>query len=53
MVETQVDIAFITSMVSCFAKTSRLDHFSAVNQILRNLADNFEKDITIGRESKF
>ena len=35
MVETQIDIAFAISMVSRFAKNLELDHFSAVDQILR------------------
>lgn len=38
MVETQINIAFVTSMVSCFTKNLGPDYFNAVDQILRYLA---------------
>ncbi len=52
MVETQIDIAFATSMVSRFAKNPGPDYFSAVDQILRCLAGSPERDITFGGESE-
>lgn len=33
MVETKIDIIFITSMVSYFARNLNLEHFNAINQI--------------------
>ena len=50
MVETQIDIAFATSMVSRFAKNPGPDHFSAVDQILRYLANSQDRGITFGGE---
>lgn len=52
MIETRIDIAFATSMVSCFAKNPRPDHFSAVDQLLRYLAGSPERAITFGGKSK-
>ncbi len=52
IVETQINIAFATSMVSRFAKNPGPDHFSAVDQILRYLAGSPERGITFGVESK-
>lgn len=40
MVETHINIAFTKLMVSYFTKNLKPDHFSAVNQILRYLADS-------------
>ena len=50
MIETQIDIAFATSMVSRFAKNPGPDHFSAVDQILRYLANSQDRGITFGGE---
>ncbi len=52
MVETQIDIAFVTSMISCFVKNPGLDHFNTVNQILRYLASSLKKGITFRGESE-
>ncbi len=52
MVETRIDIAFATSMVSRFAKNPGPDHFSAMDQILRYLAGSLERGITFGGESE-
>lgn len=52
IVETQIDIAFVMSMVNCFAKNLGLDYFGIVNQILRYLASSSEKNIIFGGESK-
>ncbi len=52
MVETRIDIAFATSMVSRFAKNPGPDHFSAVDQILRYLAGSPERRITFAGESE-
>ena len=53
MVETQIDIAFATSMISRFAKNPGPDHFSVVDQILRYLAGSQDRGITFGREPEF
>lgn len=50
MVETQIDIPFAILMVSRFAKNPGLDHFSAVDQILRYLASSQDRGITFGGE---
>ncbi len=50
MVETRIDIALATSMVSRFAKNPGPDHFSAVDQILRYLAGSQDRGITFGGE---
>ena len=52
MVEIRIDIAFATSMMSYFSRNLRSKHFSAVNQILRYLAGNQDREITFARESK-
>lgn len=52
MVETQINIAFIRSIISHFAKNKTSDHFSIVNQVLRYLANNPEKRIIFEIESK-
>ena len=52
MVETRIDIAFATSMVSRFTKNPGPDHFSAVDQILRYLAGSQDRGITFGGESE-
>lgn len=49
-VETRIAIAFATSMVSCFAKNLGPDHFSAVDQTLRYLADSQDRGIIFGGE---
>ena len=45
MVETYIDILFATLIVNCFSKISRSDHFSAINQILRYLANSQDRKI--------
>lgn len=45
LVDTQIDIAFATSMVSRFANCFKPDHFSAINHILRYLAGSQDKNI--------
>lgn len=52
MVETRVDIIFATLMVNYFAKNPELDHFNAVYQILRYLADSLERNIIFERKSE-
>lgn len=52
MVETRIDIAFATSMVSRFAKNPSSEHFNAIDQILRYLARSPERGITFGGEKE-
>lgn len=52
IVETGIDIAFATSMVSCFTKNPGPDHFSAVDQILKYLAGSQDREITFGGKSE-
>lgn len=52
MVETRVDIAFATSMVSRFAKNPSSEHFNAIDQILRYLAGSAERGITFGGDEE-
>ncbi len=52
MVETRIDITFTTSMVSRFAKNPSLEHFNAIDQILRYLAGSHERRITFGGEKE-
>lgn len=51
MLKTQIYITFVTSMVSRFAKILGLDHFSTVDQILTNLANSQDRNITFKGES--
>lgn len=50
IVEIRINIAFTTSMVSCFAKNPGPDHFNAVDQILRYLAGSQGRGIIFERE---
>lgn len=50
MVKTRIDIMFATSMVSHFAKNPGPDYFSAIDEILRYLANSQDKGITFGRK---
>ena len=52
MVETRIEIAFATSMVSRFAKNPSSEHFNAIDQILRYLAGSPERGITFGGEKE-
>ena len=52
MVETRIDIAFATFMVSRFTKNPSSEHFNAIDQILRYLAVSPERGITFGREKE-
>lgn len=52
IVETQIDIVFVMSMINCFAKNLEPNHFSAMNQILRYLASNLERGIPFEGESE-
>lgn len=52
MVETRVDIAVATSIVSRFAKIASSKHFNAIDQILRYLARNAENSITFREDKK-
>ena len=52
MVETRINIAFATSMVSRFAKNPSSEHFNAIDQILRYLAGSPERGITLGGEKE-
>ena len=52
MVETQIDIAFATSIVSRFVKHPSSEHFNAIDQILRYLAGSPERGITFGGEKE-
>ena len=52
MVETRIDIAFATSMVSRFANNPSSEHFHAVDQILRYLAGSQDRGITFGGEEE-
>lgn len=49
IVETSINIIFAILIVSCFAKNQGLDHFNAINQILRFLASSLKKDIIFER----
>ena len=51
IVETWIDIAFVTLMVSCFAKNLRPDYFSTIDQILRYLVGSQDKAILFGGKS--
>lgn len=46
MVETQINIAFTTFIVSQFTKNLSLEHFNAINQILHYLARSCGRGIT-------
>ena len=52
MVETRIDIAFATSMVSRFAKNPSLGHFNAIDQNLRYLAGSRDRGIIFGGEKE-
>ncbi len=52
MFETRIDIVFAISMVSNFVKNSSLEHFHAIDQILRYLAGSQDKGIIFGREKE-
>ncbi len=52
MVETRIDIAFATSMVSRFAKNPSSEHFNAIDQILRYLAGSPDRGITFGGDEE-
>lgn len=52
ILETQIDIVFATSIISCFTKNLGPDYFIAVNQVLRYLAGSLEKSITFEGKSK-
>lgn len=52
MVETRIDIAFATSIVSRFAKNPSSEHFNAIDQILRYLAGSRKRGITFGGEKE-
>lgn len=52
MVETRIDIAFATSIVSRFAKNPSSEHFNAIDQILRYLARSRKRGITTFRGEK-
>lgn len=52
MVEIWIDILFAMSIVCYFTKNLRLDHFIAIDQILRHLASSLKKDIIFGKEFK-
>lgn len=52
IVETRIDIAFATSMVSRFAKNPSSEHFNAIDQILRYLAGSRGRGITFGGEKE-
>lgn len=53
MVKTQINIIFITLIISCFIKNLEPDYFSIMNQILRYLAGSQDKSVMFGRKSKF
>ena len=48
MVETHIDIAFVTSMVSKFANNPSSEHFHAIDQILRYMAGSQNRGIIFG-----
>lgn len=53
MVETQVNITFAISMVRHFTQNPKLDHFNAIDQILRYLANSQNKNFIFKREPIF
>lgn len=53
IVETQVDIAFSTLMVSFLAKNPGSNHFNAINQIMGYLSNSLAKNVTFEGKSKF
>lgn len=52
IVKTQIDITFVTFMVSRFAKNSSSEHFNAIDQILYYLTESCKRDIIFKREKK-
>lgn len=52
IVKQRIDIVFATSMVSFFSKNPGLEYFSAVDQILRYLAESQDRGITFREESE-
>ena len=52
IVEIRIDIAFLTSMVSKFANNASLEHFHAIDQILRYLAKSQDKGIIFKGEKE-
>lgn len=52
MVETRPDIAFATSVASCFTKNPSHQHIEAVKTILRYLKGSRNRGITYGGQSK-
>lgn len=48
MIETHIDIAFATSMISRFAKHFSSKHFYAIDQISQYLAGSQNRGITFG-----
>lgn len=52
MVETQIDIAFATSIVSRFSKNPSSGYFNGIDQILQFFAKSSKMGITFGRDEE-
>lgn len=52
MIETWIDIAFATSIVSRFAKNLSSKYFNSIDQILRYLAGSPDKGITFEEDEE-
>lgn len=52
IIETRMNIAFATYIVSRFIKNPSLENFDIIDQILRYLAKSFDRDKIYGRDKK-